>query len=108
MAAVLTGGDEATADPLSEIGNQIVGRSKDEVRQLFGPPVTITYWTNTKTLPDTSVATRAAQAAETLDEIWVYRRGRVHFSVLGTAIRVDDRADRDLPPDEPGTGPSIV
>ena len=42
----------------------------------------------------------AAYEAEALDEIWIYANGRVHFTLAGTAAKVDDKVDRDLPPPE--------
>jgi hypothetical protein len=36
-----------------------------------------------------------------LDEIWIYTSGRVHFALDGKALKVDDKAGRDMPPDQP-------
>ena len=36
--------------------------------------------------------------ARSLDEIWIYPTGRVHFTLDGRAAKVDDKTAHDLPP----------
>jgi hypothetical protein len=90
------------ADGLSTRRAEIEDKNKDAVRALLGEPVLRTYWKNTLPPPNASAAELSAFLGSTLDEVWVYPNGRVHFSLAGTAIRVDDRADKHLPREDPG------
>jgi hypothetical protein len=85
---------------LTEIQNQIVNKSKPDVEALLGKPAKVSYWTNAKPPEGANAAAVAAFEAEALDEIWIYTNGRVHFTLAGTAAKVDDKVDRDLPPPE--------
>lgn len=85
------------AESLVDKREQILNKDKDAVRQLLGEPVKVTYWKNAVPAEGTDLA---AFNAESLDEIWVYRDGRVHFNLAGNALKVDDRAVLHLPPPE--------
>lgn len=85
------------AESLVEMREQILDKDKDAVRQLLGEPVKVSYWKNQVPAEGTDMA---AFNAEALDEIWVYRNGRVHFNLAGNALKVDDRAALHLPPPE--------
>jgi hypothetical protein len=86
------------ADSLTRIRAQLLRKDKATVRTLLGKPAKIGYWTTTKPPQGADAATLAAFEAATLDEIWIYAGGRVHFTLAGSAARVDDKTDRDLPP----------
>jgi hypothetical protein len=90
------------ADGLSSRRAEIEGKNKDAVRALLGEPVLTTYWKNTPPPANASPADLATFKGTTLDEIWVYPSGRVHFALSGTALKVDDRADKHLPQEDPG------
>ena len=77
---------------------------KADVETLLGKPVKVSYWTNAKPPEGADAAAIAAFEKEALDEIWIYNNGRVHFTLAGTAVKVDDKVDRDLPPPEPDGG----
>jgi hypothetical protein len=87
------------AERLSRIRGQLLRKDKATVRATLGKPTKIGYWTTTKPPQGADAATLAAFEAATLDEIWIYTGGRVHFTLAGSATRVDDKTDRDLPPD---------
>lgn len=87
------------AERLSRIRVQLLRKDKGTVRAMLGKPTKIGYWTTTKPPQGADAATVAAFEAATLDEIWIYAGGRVHFTLAGSAARVDDKTDRDLPPD---------
>jgi len=87
------------AERLSRIRVQLLRKDKGTVRAILGKPIKIGYWTTTKPPQGADAATVAAFEAATLDEIWIYAGGRVHFTLAGSAARVDDKTDRDLPPD---------
>jgi hypothetical protein len=92
------------ADGLTEIEADILTKDKAAVETLLGKPVKVGYWTNTKPPDGADAAAIAAFEAEVLDEIWIYTNGRVHFTMAGTAVKVDDKVDRDLPPTESDGG----
>ncbi len=92
------------ANGLTEREAEILTKDKAAVETLLGKPVKVGYWTNTKPPEGGDAAAIAAFEAEVLDEIWIYTNGRVHFSMAGTAVKVDDKVARDLPPDEPNGG----
>ena len=92
------------AERLTDIEAQIVDKSKADVEELLGKPVKVSYWTNAKPPEGADAAAVTAFEAEALDEIWIYTNGRVHFTMAGTAVKVDDKVDRDLPPPEPDGG----
>jgi len=86
------------ADRLTRIQAQLLQKDKATVRALLGKPAKVGYWTTTKPPQGADAGTLAAFRAATLDEIWIYAGGRVHFTLAGRAVRVDDKTDRDLPP----------
>lgn len=88
------------AERLTDIQAQIVTKNKAAVEQLLGKPLKKSYWTTTKPPDGANAAAIAAFEASALDEIWIYVSGRVHFSLAGAAVKVDDKTDRDLPPEQ--------
>jgi hypothetical protein len=86
------------AERLSRLREQLLHKDKAAVRAVLGRPLKIGYWTTPATPPGASAAVVAAFRAGTLDEIWIYPRGRVHFSLAGSVAKVDDKVDRSLPP----------
>jgi hypothetical protein len=92
------------AERLTEIQAQILDKSKEDVETLLGVPVKIGYWKNEEAPEGADAAAIAAFEAESLDEIWIYTSGRVHFTMAGTAVKVDDKVDRDLPQPESDGG----
>jgi len=94
------------AERLTDIQAQILGKSKADVETLLGQPLKISFWKNEKPPEGADAAAIAAFEAEALDEIWIYTAGRVHFT--GTAVKVDDRVDRYLPPPEPEPGGGMI
>jgi len=89
------------AERLTDIEAQILTKTKAEIETLLGQPLKVGYWTNAKPPEGADAAAIAAFEAESLDEIWIYAAGRVHFTMAGAAVKVDDKVDRDLPPDDP-------
>jgi hypothetical protein len=89
------------ADRLTDLQAQIVGTNKAAVAALLGKPMKTGYWTTPAPPPGANAAALAAFQASTLDEIWIYVNGRVHFALDGTAIDVDDKPGKDLPPEDP-------
>ena len=88
------------AERLTDLEAQIVTTDKAAVEALLGPPQKKGYWT-TPAPPDGADAAAIADfEAATLDEIWIYVSGRVHFSLAGIALEVDDKTMLDLPPDQ--------
>jgi hypothetical protein len=85
---------------LTEMQDQIVKKSREDVEALLGKPVKVSYWTNARPPEGADANAVAAYEAEALDEIWIYANGRVHFTMAGKAVKVDDEIDRDLPPPE--------
>ena len=53
-------------------------------------------WKKTKPPQGAGAAAIAAFESSVLDEMWIYSTGRVHFTLAGTATKVDDKSDRDL------------
>ena len=88
------------ADRLTELQAQILTRNKAGVEALLGKPLKKGYWTTSAPPDRGNAAAVAAHQATTLDEIWIYTSGRVHFSLEGKARKVDDKTDRDLPPEQ--------
>lgn len=88
------------ADTLTSIQAQIVNKNKAAVEQLLGTPVKKGYWTTSKPPDGANAAAITAFKKAALDEIWIYASGRVHFNLAGTAIKVDDKTNRDLPPEQ--------
>jgi hypothetical protein len=88
------------AGGLIKMQAQILRKDKAAVRALLGRPVKIGYWTTTTPPQGASAVALAAFSANTLDEIWIYASGRVHFSLAGSAVKVDDKIDPDLPRNE--------
>lgn len=86
------------AERLSGIRAQLLRKDKAAVRGMLGKPAKIGYWTTTNPPQGADAAAVAAFEAATLDEIWIYAGGRVHFTLAGSAARVDDKTGRDLPP----------
>jgi hypothetical protein len=88
------------AEKLTRIQGQLLHKDKATVRALLGKPTKIGYWSTTTPPQGANAATLAAFEAATLDEIWIYAGGRVHFTLAGTAAKVDDKTDWDLPPNQ--------
>ncbi len=88
------------ADPLTSKQAQILDKSKAAVQALLGDPVKKRYWKNDLPPEGADAPALAQFNASTLDEIWIYTNGRVHFSVDGIARKVDDKTRLDLPPPE--------
>ncbi|MET9272065.1 hypothetical protein [Kribbella sp. NPDC003557] len=84
--------------PLTDQRTRLLRQDKATVQALLGRPARIGYWTTT-TLPRNASAAMVAEfRAHTLDEIWIYPTGRVHFTLDGRAAKVDDKPSLDLPP----------
>ncbi|MCX5328151.1 hypothetical protein [Streptomyces sp. NBC_00140] len=88
------------ADKLTDLQAQIVTQNKAAVEALLGKPLKIGYWKTPAPPQGADTAAIASFRATTLDEIWIYTSGRVHFSLDDTAVKVDDTTSRDLPPPE--------
>ena len=88
------------ADHLSDRRAEIEGKDKAAVKALLGDPVQVSHWTNVRPPEGADAAAVAELHGRLLDEIWIYTSGRVHFTMAGTATRVDDRVAHDLPPEE--------
>jgi hypothetical protein len=88
------------AERLSELSAQITNKSKAAVEALLGKPMKTGYWTTTEPSPGATAAQVTAHEKATLDEIWIYTNGRVHFSLSGKALKVDDKTLFDLPPEQ--------
>ena len=86
------------AEPLTTRQSQILDKDKAAVEALLGPPVKKEYWKTNVPPSEADVAALASFKASTLDEIWVYQEGRVHFSLDNIARKVDDKTRFDLPP----------
>lgn len=87
------------AGRMSEQSAQIVSKNKAAVEALLGKPPTTGFWTTPPPPEGASAAAIAAFEDSTFDEIWIYTNGRVHFSISGKALEVDDKTKLDLPPD---------
>jgi hypothetical protein len=96
------------ANGLTEREADILTKDKAAVETLLGKPAKVGFWTNTTPPEGGDAAAIAAYEAEVLDEIWIYTNGRVHFSLAGTAVKVDDKVGRDLPPPEPDGGTLVA
>ena len=92
------------AERLTDIQAQIVDKDKAAIETLLGKPLKVGHWKNAKPPEGADAAAIAAFEAKALDEIWIYTSGRVHFTMAGTAVKVDDKIDRDLPPQESNGG----
>ena len=88
------------AERLTDIEGEILNKSKEDVETRLGQPTKVGYWTKARPPEGADAAAITAFEAEALDEIWIYTNGRVHFTIAGKAIKVDDKVDRDLPPTE--------
>jgi hypothetical protein len=88
------------AERLTDIEGQILDKSKSDVETLLGQPTKVGYWTKATPPEGADTAAIATFEAEALDEIWIYTNGRVHFTIAGKAVKIDDKVDRDLPPPE--------
>ena len=71
------------------------------MRELLGRPEKTRFWKNVRPPADADAAAVAEVARTQLDEIWIYRNGRVHFSQEGKVLKVDNKVDLDLPPASP-------
>ena len=91
------------AEKLTSLRARIVHQNKASVQELLGRPARIGYWTTTMPPRTASAAMLTEFRARTLDEIWIYSTGRVHFTLDGRAAKVDDKPALDLPP-----APNIV
>jgi hypothetical protein len=88
------------ADRLTDLQAQIVSKDQAAVEALLGKPMKVGYWTTPAPPQGANAAALAAFQAQTLDEIWIYVSGRVHFAIDGKALKVDDKTGRDLPPEQ--------
>lgn len=88
------------ADRMTDNQTQIMGKTKAEVEALLGKPPKKSFWTTPHAPEGADPSEIAAFEADTLDEIWIYFNGRVHFSIAGRAIKVDDKTRFDLPPEQ--------
>jgi hypothetical protein len=88
------------AETLTDMQAQIVNKNKAAVEQLLGAPLKKSYWTTSKPPDGANAAAITAFEKTALDEIWIYVSGRVHFNIAGTALKVDDKTGRDLPPEQ--------
>lgn len=86
------------AEPLTSRQVEILAKDKAAVEALLGLPVKKEYWKTNVSPPGADAAAITAHKAATLDEIWVYKEGRVHFSLDNIARKVDDKTRFDLPP----------
>ncbi|MGY4768685.1 hypothetical protein ACXC9Q_17380 [Kribbella sp. CWNU-51] len=83
---------------LTNLRTRIVHQDKATVQALLGRPAKIGYWTTTRPPQNASTAMLTEFRARSLDEIWIYPTGRVHFTLDGRAAKVDDKTAYDLPP----------
>lgn len=88
------------AERLTDMEAQLLGMDKPEVTGLLGDPVKRGWWKTVALPADATPADVAAHEAGKLDEIWIYTQGRVHFSLAGKVIKVDDKTALDLPRDQ--------
>lgn len=86
------------AEPLTTRQSQILDKDKTAVEALLGAPVKKEYWKTNAPPPEADAAALTAYKAATLDEIWIYQEGRVHFSLDNIARKVDDKTRLDLQP----------
>lgn len=86
------------AEPLTTRQSQILDKNKVAVGALLGLPLKKEYWKTNEPPPEADAAALTAFKASTLDEIWVYEEGRVHFSLDNIARKVDDKTRLDLAP----------
>lgn len=87
------------AEPLTSQQAQILDKNKAAVEALLGAPIKKEYWKTNVPPADADAAALAAHKAATLDEIWIYQEGRVHFSLDDIARKVDDKTRLDLQPE---------
>ena len=86
------------AEPLTTRQVEILTKNKAAIEVLLGVPAKKEYWKTNEPPPEADAAAIAAFKVATLDEIWVYPEGRVHFSLDNIARKVDDKTRFDLPP----------
>lgn len=86
------------AESLTTRQGEILDKNKAAIEALLGPPVKKEYWKTNVPPPESDAAAITAFKAGTLDEIWIYHEGRVHFSVDNIARKVDAKTRFDLPP----------
>lgn len=86
------------AETLNEMSEQILGKEKAAVQGMLGEPAKVGYWKKPAAPEDDGEL--AAFNESTLDQIWIYLNGRVHFNLAGKAVKVDDNVGLDLPPPE--------
>lgn len=86
------------AEPLTTRQVEILEKNKAAIEALLGPPRKKEYWKTNEPPPEADAAALTAFKASTLDEIWIYQEGRVHFSLDGVARKVDDKTRLDMPP----------
>ena len=86
------------AEPLTSKQSQILDKDKAAVEALLGQPVSIENWKTNEPPPNADAAAVTAFKAATLDVVWIYNEGRVHFSLDGIARKVDDKTRLDLQP----------
>jgi hypothetical protein len=88
------------AETLTGMQAQILSKNKPAVEVLLGKPLKVGYWTTATPPEGASAAAVAAFELNSLDEIWIYASGRIHFNLAGTAVKVDDKTGLDLPPNQ--------
>lgn len=86
-------------ETLSEMRAQLLDKDKAGVRELLGEPVKVAHWTTAEPPGEASAADIAEFEEKTLDEIWIYYNGRVHFNLAGKAAKVDDKIRLEPPPE---------
>lgn len=86
------------AEPLTTLQSQILDKDKTAIETLLGAPLQKEFWKTDVPPEGADAAALAAYKAATLDEIWIYNEGRVHFSLDDIARKVDDKTRLDLPP----------
>lgn len=85
---------------LSERRAELEGKDKAEVFALLGQPAAVSRWKNVPPPTNVTPAELTDFEETSLADIWVYRNGRVHFSIAGKVLKVDDKYENDLPPPE--------
>jgi hypothetical protein len=87
-------------ETLTDMQAQILNKDKPAVNALLGDPLKVGHWTTAMPPEGANAAVLAAFQANSLDEIWIYASGRVHFNLAGTAVKVDNKTSLDLPPSQ--------
>jgi len=88
------------ANHLSSIKAQLMGKDQAYVHGQLGLPVTTARWKKTAPPQGANAAETKAFEDTSFDEIWVYASGRIHFSISGIVLDVDDDVSLDMPNEE--------